>query len=251
VVTGASAGIGRALALELGSHGADVVAVARTAANLQSLAAAFEPLPGRLHTVTGDVAEPHVRHQCLEVADREFGGLDLLVNNAGVGSLGLFHRARPEELRRVMDVNFFAAAELTREAAGLLRRGRRPMVVNIASVLGYRGVPYAAEYCASKFALVGLSQSLRPELAALGIDLLVVSPGTTATDFHQHSLRADARPPWHARKGQSADVVARLVVRAIAKGRRHLVPSAGARMFLCLQRFAPRLLDWWFGRYGK
>src|SRR5581483_9150141 len=123
------------------------------------------------------------RLAALAAAQRQFGGLDILVNNAGVSAWGPFDQAGEDRLRRIREVNFFALAEMTREALPLVKAGRQPLVVNIASILGHRGIPLQAEYCASKFAVRGLSESLRPELARTGIDLLLVSPGTTDTEF--------------------------------------------------------------------
>ena len=95
-----------------------------------------------------------------------YGGLDLLVNNAGIGAQGRFAEADPARLRQIMEVNFFAPAEMTRAALPLLKQGRRPMIVNIGSILGHRGIPGTSEYCASKFAVQGFSESLRAELVA-------------------------------------------------------------------------------------
>ena len=119
----------------------------------------------------------------MEAVQQETGGLDLLVNNAGVGALGEFAEADPQRLRTVMEVNFFAPAELIRAAMPLLRAGEQPMIVNIGSVLGHRAVPLKSEYCASKFALHGFSDAVRAELADQGIDLLMVSPSTTQRSF--------------------------------------------------------------------
>ena len=132
-----------------------------------------------------------------------WGGLDVLINNAGVSAHGRFADSDEPTLRRVMEVNFFAAAELTRLALPLLhvqnpnRRSQNPIpaaIVNIGSIIGHRGLPLNSEYAASKFALRGWSESLRAELAADGVDVLLVSPGTTDTEFFDHLLAKRARP---------------------------------------------------------
>jgi NAD(P)-dependent dehydrogenase (short-subunit alcohol dehydrogenase family) len=102
------------------------------------------------------------------------------------------------------EVNFFAAAELIRESLPILSRGNHPIVVNIGSILGHRATPRNSEYCASKFALRGLTESLRPELAHLGIDLLLVSPGTTESEFYSHVINAQEKPPWPEQKAAPA-----------------------------------------------
>ena len=107
------------------------------------------------------------------------GGLDVLINNAGVASFGHFAECTEVILRQVMEVNFFAPAELIRLAVPVLTRGRQPAVVNVASMCGRRGIPAWAEYSASKFALCGLSEALRAELVRFDVDVLLVLPGVT------------------------------------------------------------------------
>src|SRR5204863_3368119 len=124
--------------------------------------------------------------------------------------------------RQIMEVNFFAAAELIRAALPELQRGRTPLVVNIGSILGHRGIPHSSEYCASKFAMQGFSEALRSELRPLGIDLLVVSPGTTMTDFFDHNLQRQPTP-LPSQRGVDAEAVARRTVRAIRQGCHELI----------------------------
>jgi NAD(P)-dependent dehydrogenase (short-subunit alcohol dehydrogenase family) len=165
LVTGASGGIGRAIALELARAGVDQVLVARRGDRLAEVAREVTQLGRRAEAVVGDVTDPAVRRKALDAARDRLGGLDVLVNNAGISAHGRFADAAPERLRPIMEVNFFAPVELTREALPLLREGRQPIVVNIGSVLGRRGCPHKSEYCASKFALDGISAWPAPRSA--------------------------------------------------------------------------------------
>src|SRR5262245_38003306 len=155
LITGASSGIGRALAIELARQGADLVLIARRQERLAEVVSQITQLGRRAIAVAGDVTDPTVRKRALDAAAKEFGGLDILVNNAGTAAHGRFAEADPNRLRPIMETNFFAPAELTREALSLLRTGRAPIIVNIGSILGHRGCPHKSEYSASKFALHG------------------------------------------------------------------------------------------------
>ena len=131
------------------------------------------------------------------------------MNNAGIGALGRFDEADPARIRRLFEVNFFAAAELIREALPLLKQGTRPIVVNIGSILGHFATPRSSEYCATKFALRGFTDALRAEFAAMGIDVLLVSPGTTESEFFEHVVEETSAPRWAKQRGVSAESVAR------------------------------------------
>jgi short-subunit dehydrogenase len=250
LVTGASGGIGRAIALELARHGSRVVLVARRADALERVAAEIRAAGGASETVAGDITAAGVRRSALDRAQTAFGGLDILVNNAGRGAMGRFDEASPERLRDVFELNFFAAAELIREALPLLKQGNRPIVVNIGSILGHRATPRNSEYCASKFALRGLSESLRPELSRSGVEVLLVSPGTTESEFYEHALNAAEKPPWPQQEPVSAEHVARAIVRAIQRGKHEIVPSARGRALVWLNRLAPSWVDRLMRRYG-
>jgi short-subunit dehydrogenase len=149
-----------------------------------------------------------------------------------------------------MEVNFFAAAQLMREALPLLQQGRQPMVVNVGSVLGHRGLPFTSDYCASKFALHGFSEAVRPELKRLGIDVLVIAPATTRTELNDQLIEKTGERPWRDPRGVSPDHVARAAVRAIRHGRREIVPSWSGWWLLALNRFFPSIVDRIVDRYG-
>ncbi|HUY90672.1 MAG TPA: SDR family NAD(P)-dependent oxidoreductase [Pirellulales bacterium] len=251
LITGASSGIGWALALELARAGAKLLLCARRAERLEALASEIRDLGGQAEIAVGDVTNADLRRAALAVAQDRFGGLDILVNNAGISAHGPFDQAGPERLRKIMEVNFFALAEMTREALPLLRQGRQPLVVNVGSILGHRGIPFQSEYCASKFAVRGLSESLRAELTKYGIDLLVVSPGTTDTEFFDHLLEKQGEMPWPEQPGVPASFVAQRTVRAMRLGRHEIVPNFRGRLLVYLNRFAPWLVDRWMEKYGR
>ncbi|OHB70928.1 MAG: hypothetical protein A2V70_19515 [Planctomycetes bacterium RBG_13_63_9] len=249
IVTGASSGIGREIARELARHGARVVVTARREDRLQELARQIAADGANVSLVAGDVTDQATRHEVLDVVESEFGGLDILVNNAGVGARGRFEQADPQRMRRIMEVNFFALVEMTRAALPLLKQGAQPIVVNIGSILGHRGVPYNSEYCASKFAVAGFSQSIRAEFVRLGIDVLVVSPGATETEFSDNVLERAAAPSWPEHAPVPAAWVARKTVRAIRRGRHEIVPYRWAKMLDWLNRLSPGLVDRLMARY--
>lgn len=243
VLTGASSGIGRALAVELARQRGRLVLVARRENRLVEAAQRVRDLGGQAVTVTGDITEAGVRQQALDTAAAEFGGLDCLLNNAGVGAIGPFEAADAAQLRRIMEVNFFAAAELTALALPVLRESPRGIIVNIGSILGHRGLPRYADYCASKFALRGFSETLRAELASSKIDVLLVSPGSTASEFVDNLLSQRGGEPFRAPRATPAEVVARATLRAMRRGKREIVPSWTGRGLVWANRLAPGLVD--------
>ncbi|HVC94252.1 MAG TPA: SDR family oxidoreductase [Pirellulales bacterium] len=250
LITGASSGIGRALALDLARRGAKLVLNARRRDRLDELAAEITALGAEAEPAAGDVTRAEVRRAALDAAQSRFGGLDALVNNAGIGAWGRFDEAAPDRLRRIMEVNFFALVEMTREALPLLRRGRTGLVINVASILGHRGIPRSSEYCASKFAVRGFSESLRAELASQGIDVLVVSPGTTESEFVAGLIERTGEMAWPEQPAVPAAAVAAQTVRAMRLGLREIIPNRRGRLLVLLNRLAPRLLDRWMERYG-
>ena len=251
LLTGASSGIGRSLAIELARQGAKLVLVARRLEKLEEVAREIEAQGGDVVLCAGDVTDLSVRDATFVACQEHYGGLDVLINNAGVGGLGRFDEAKSDRLRRIMEVNFFAVAEWTRAALPLLRKGSRPMVVNMGSILGHRAIPHFSEYSASKFALRGLTESLRPELAPYGIDVLLVSPGSTDTDFYDNAIGGRKPLPWSSGSHVSSEHVARATIKAMRRGRREIVPSGQGRMLVWINRLCPSLVDRWMHKYGR
>jgi len=241
VVTGASSGIGREIAFAMGRAGAEQLLVARREERLRTVAEEVQTTGARVEVFAGDVTDPAARAGIVDACRERFGGLDVLINNAGIGALGYFADASEDRLRQIMEVNFFALVELTRAAIPLLSESEHAIVVNVSSVLGHCAVPRMAEYCASKFAVQGFSDAVRPELATLGIDVLVVSPGTTESEFFDNLIERRTGALLPGRPRTPASDVARDTVRAIERGRREIIPSRSGRLLCLGQRLVPRL----------
>jgi short-subunit dehydrogenase len=243
LITGASQGIGRALAVAAVRRGARVVAAARSASQLHELADTSDAADGRLHVVVADVTDPEGRKRMVDCVVSHFGGLDILVNNAGIGATGHFAEAGPERLRKIMEVNFFGLTETTRACLPLLRQSPDPVIVNISSIAGKRAIPARSEYSASKFAVQGFSEAIRSELAKDGIDVLVVCPGLTQTNFSHNMLEQKAKLQMDHMRGMTADQVARAALDAIESGRREACLTLQGKLIVFISRFFPRLAD--------
>jgi NAD(P)-dependent dehydrogenase (short-subunit alcohol dehydrogenase family) len=193
--------------------------------------------------VSADVTSEADRQRIIDTAVAHLGGLDLLINNAGVGSFGHFSSSTEEVLRQVMEVNFFAPAELMRLAIPHLERGDQPAIVNVTSMCGRRGMPAWPEYSASKFALVGLSEALRAEMARFDIDVLVILPGLTRSELSRHLLRNEGRMKIAFDEGMPPETVAAGIVEALRANRSETVLGWDARWVLRVNRLFPRLVD--------
>jgi short-subunit dehydrogenase len=243
LVTGASSGVGRAIALELARRGASVLMTSRRGERLAAVADEAAGLAGGplLHEA-GDITSPDFRRGLIATAVARLGGLDLLVAAAGSGAIGRFNDASPDTLARIMDVDFFAPAELVRVSLPALRCGRDPAIVLVGSILGHHPLPLHAEYCAAKAALTSLAGTLRMELAAEGIGVLLASLGPTESEFWNHLLTG-RRPAWSRGRAMSAARTARIIVRAVEWRRREVLPGWQAKGFACAARLFPRLID--------
>lgn len=243
LITGASQGIGRSLALQAAARGARVLAVARNAELLRSLSDQAIANQQTIETQVGDVCNAEHRQAMLSAMERHFGGMDVLINNAGIGATGHFGDASEDRLRSIFEVNFFALAELTRISLPMLRLGVTPVVVNVSSIVGKRGFPGRSEYSASKFAVQGLSEALRGELAPDGIDVIVINPGLTQTNFSDNMLERKSRLKVDHMRGMTADTAARLALNVIARGKAEATFTWQGKLFVWAGRFLPRVVD--------
>jgi short-subunit dehydrogenase len=243
LITGASQGIGKALAEAAALRGARVLAAARSTALLDELASRVRAKGGVIEVVQADVTSATDRQRMADAAVEHFGGLDILVNNAGIGATGHFIEADPDRLRKIFEVNFFGTTETTRVLLPLLRQGNKPAIVNISSIAAKRGIPARSEYSASKFAVQGFSEALRAELAKEDIDVLLICPGLTQTNFSQNMIEQKARVQMDHLRGMTAEQVAEHAIRAIERGKNEVVLTFQGKLLAFVSRFFPRLAD--------
>jgi short-subunit dehydrogenase len=252
LVTGASSGLGKALAQHLARAGASVILTARSADRLSSVdgGLAEEGVdPARLVTFPADLTVDDDRRRLFELVGQRFGTLDLVINNAGVGATGQFETHDPSVLRRVFEINVFALVEVCRESLPLLAQGRDPVMVMMGSVNARRALPGRSEYCASKFALTGFTESIRIEWRRFGIHVLQVNPGFTNTPFDDNAIVNTARVSVSHRRTMSPDAVARATLRAIESLKRETTLSWHGWMFVTTSLLAPGFVDWALTRW--
>ena len=243
LVTGASEGIGRAIAKEAVKRGCRVLAVARKQPDLDSLAAEVIAEGGKLEVLAGDITRGDDHRAMADAMTARFGGADVLVNNAGIGATGHFMDSDPDTLRRIFETNYFGTVELIRVFIPLLKAGNRPAIVNISSVLGRKGWPGRSLYSASKFALAGFSDALRAELDRFGVGVIVINPGLTQTNFSKNLLERKARVQLDHLRGMTAETVAIKTLDQLAADRDELTLTRQGRLLVFFNRLAPRLID--------
>lgn len=251
IITGASSGIGFELARQLSKEKCRLALNARREDRLLDLASTIEAAGGRAITVVGDITAPETQAALIERTVEMFGGVDILINNAGIGAIGEFQSANQDRLRKIMEVNFFAPAELTRLALPELHKGHQPIVVNISSVLGHRAVPLKSEYCASKFAMHGWSDALRAELTEQKIDVLIVSPSTTDSEFFDSVIEDTTGKNWKLSTAQTPAKVAQKTIKAIKRGKHEIILTFSGRSLVWLDRLLPSLANKIVSRFGK
>lgn len=237
VLTGASGGIGLALTEHLCASGAQVLAVSRTSQAFDQLLKAY---PEHLHLVSADLLTREGRHTVIEAA-RQMGGVNLLLNAAGVNRFALLEQFDDEAIEQMLALNVLATLQLTRGVLPILRSQAHALVINIGSIYGSIGYPGYAVYCASKFALRGFSEALRRELADTGVNVLYVAPRATRTSMNSPAAMAlnDA-----LKSGvDEPESVAQEVLRAIRNDCNELYLGWPEKLFVRLNGIFPSLID--------
>jgi uncharacterized protein len=237
IVTGASSGIGRAVALELAHRGATLFLAARRSAELDSVAALCRTRGVSATTVITDVRD---RASCQKLIDTA-GRVDVLINNAGFAIFDPIESARPEELEAMMATNFFGAVWCTQAVLPQMLARGDGTIVNVASIAGIMGYARMGGYCASKFAMIGFTEALRDEVLGRGVRVAMVCPGTTETEFFAKAERGKMPGASRLILGVSAERVARVICRTAEDGKyRRILPPAAA-LYMRMKEIFPRV----------
>jgi short-subunit dehydrogenase len=247
LITGASSGIGRSLALQLGAAGAQLTLTARRAELLESLAAEVVRAGGmQPAVVVCDVTRDGDLEQAVAAAVGRFAGLDVVFANAGFGVVGFFEQLDVADYRRQFETNVFGVLRTLKACQAEIVRRRGHMVL-LGSVAGHCATPGNSPYCMSKFAVRALAYAITPELARLGVAVTLVSPGFVASNIRKvdnlgqyHPQAADQMPAWLV---LDADRACRQILRAVYARRAEVIITVHGKLLVAITRFAPWILS--------
>jgi short-subunit dehydrogenase len=225
IVTGASSGIGRAIALEFAGRGALLALASRNEAALHEVAAAIQTGGGRAVVIPTDVTDDDGVGRMANETIRQLGGIDILVNNAGIGLQASIGDASAADVETLFRLNVLAAAVAIRAVVPTMRAQHAGMIINISSMAGRIVIPRIGYYSASKFALTAIGDALRMEEADHGIKVMNVFPGTTRSSFGENRLGRRGRQAHQVLPPVSAEKVATRIARAVERNRRSVYIS--------------------------
>ena len=242
-VTGGSDGIGKALVDLLLASEAKVATCGRNHDKLYDLQSEYPSYP--LHTVVADVSIENDCRHFIESTIKIFGGIDILINNAGISMRALLKDASTEIIRNVMDVNFFGSVYCTKYALQSII-DRQGIIVGVSSVAGYRGLPGRSAYSASKFAMQGWLEAIRTELMDANVHVMWVSPGFVTSSIRKDALDKDGKPAkslMNENKMMTPETCAQHILRAVEKKKRSVVLSFTGKETVLLNKLFPWLAD--------
>ncbi len=247
IITGASFGIGQQLALQLAGYGAWLVLAARHVEKLEDVSKQCSQQGGRVIVIPTDVADPTQCHKLIEHTIAEYGQIDTVINNAGIGMASRFDELQDLALfEYVFRVNFFGSVYCTHYALPYLKK-TRGRLVGISSLKGKYPSATADAYTPSKHAMAGFFDSLRIELANSGISITMIYPGWVSTGISSRSLWADGtltgKLSKHEKNAMPVDVCARMILEAVAKRKREVVMTFQGKVGLWFRLIAPKLVD--------
>jgi short-subunit dehydrogenase len=243
-VTGGTDGIGKALVEALIGMGAKVATCGRNHDKLYRLQSEFPSAD--LHTTVTDVSIENDCRRFIESTIKTFGGIDILINNAGVSMRALLKDANIDVIRKVMDINFYGTVYCTKFALPSLIQ-RKGIIVGVSSIAGYRGLPGRSGYSASKFAVQGWLEAIKTELMADGVHVMWVCPGFTTSNIRNAALNKEGSShgdtPMDESKMMSAEECAGHILHAIRKKKRTLVLTFTGKRTVFMEKFFPKLAD--------
>jgi short-subunit dehydrogenase len=244
VVTGGTEGIGKALVDSLIEMGAKVATCGRNHDKLYRLQS--EHPSAYLHTMVADVSSENDCRRFIETTLKAFGGIDILINNAGISMRALIKETNIEVIKKVMDINFYGTVYCTKYALNSIIE-RKGTIVGVSSIAGYRGLPGRSGYSASKHAMQGWMEAIKTELMADGVHVMWVCPGFTTSNIRNAALNKDANShgetPMDESKMMPAEECAEYILKAIRKKKRTLVLTFTGKRTVFMQKFFPGLAD--------
>jgi len=244
VITGGTDGIGKALVDALLKMGAKVATCGRHHDKLYRLQSEYPS--AYLHTMIADVSSENDCRRLMETTITNFGGIDILINNAGISMRALLKDAGMEVIKKVMDINFYGTVYCTKYALDSII-ARKGTIVGVSSIAGYRGLPGRSGYSASKFAVQGWLEAIKTELMADGVHVMWVCPGFTTSNIRNAALNKDAHShgetPMDESKMMTAAACAEQILEAIRKKKRVLVLTFTGKRTVFLNKFFPKLAD--------
>ena len=251
-ITGASSGIGRATALRLARDGAAVAICARRLDRLEAAAAEISAAGGQALPMVADVTRATEMEAFVARTIERFGRLDVMICNAGFGVAGAIDQVPPEQMQKLVDINYTGTYHAIRAALPVFRRQHTGHLVIVSSIVGKRGVPYMGAYAATKFAQVGLAECLRAELAGTPIHVSVVYPVSTETEFFDVMVGETGAPVSRAfGPRQPVDTVADAIARAIERPVAEVYPHRWSRGLAIMNALAPAFTDRFVQRFGR
>lgn len=243
-VTGGTEGIGKALVEKLLLEGAKVATCGRNQDKLYRLQSQFPSYP--LHAIIADISVENDCRHFIESTKKVFGGIDILINNAGVSMRGLLKDTTVDVIERVMQINFFGSVYCTKYALDSIIENKGT-IVGVSSIAGYRGLPGRSGYSASKFALQGWLEAIRTELLDDGVNVMWVCPGFTASNIRNAALnekgQSQGESPLDEGSLMTAEECAQEILIAIKKRKRTLVLTFTGKRTVFMNRFFPSLAD--------
>jgi 3-oxoacyl-[acyl-carrier protein] reductase len=222
LITGAGKGIGKAIALALAKEGVNVILVARTQDEIDSVAAKVRSLRVKALAITADVADINSVNSAVEKALAEFGTIDILINNAGIAAFGKFLELEPTDWERIIQVNLMGTYYMTRAVLPNMIERQTGDIINISSTAGLSGNALTSAYSASKFAVLGLTESLMQEVRKHNIRVTALTPSTVATDMAKELKLTDGNPE----KVMQAEDMAELIIAQLKLNRRVFIKNS-------------------------
>ena len=246
VITGASLGIGKALAYEFSGKGSKVVLGARNHDNLKKVADDINLQGGEAVYCVTDVSNENDCKTLILTGVEKYGRIDILINNAGISMRAMFNDLKLDVLKQLMDINFWGTVYCTKHALPFLLE-TKGVVVGVSSIAGLKGLPGRTGYSASKFAMNGFMETLRIENLKTGLHVLMAFPGFTASNIRNTALAADGsmqgESPRDEEKMMTAEEVATHIYKAVVKRKNRIILTTQGKLTFWINKFLPNWLD--------